>query len=325
VFLSIKNEKAILNSSFVLFSKHPKVLVPLLLVWLVYAPFILWYKFYYDGSNNLLVAFGIIALFSFILSMSCSVLLEMIEDLETGKPISLIKAFGHSFLLNFPRALFLILLWTVVWFLLAVLQAIFSKKKDENSEEFNAENAARAVAGMDGKFSVSAAFFDALKKGVRMLVFLILPAIAWEGKGPFSSVKRGLGIFRTNLASFSKGFLLTELTSALIFLPVGLLFLSLGLLRKVGIPAQLPTEAWTVVFIYIAFAWSFSIYLEQMFCAELYMWHLKWESAVKVAKEKGRKGPTSLSQVKKPCLLDEVNDLMCLAPNAQVAKTATVE
>jgi hypothetical protein len=77
-----------------------------------------------------------------------------------------------------------------------------------------------------------------------------------------------------------------------------------------GIDQHLSAEFWTVVFIYIAFAWSFSIYLEQMFCAELYLWHLKWEDAIRVAKQKGRKGPTSISQVKKPCLLDEVNDLI---------------
>jgi hypothetical protein len=310
MILNLKNERTIIKAAFVLFGRHPKILLPLLIVWSVYAPIIIWYKFFYDGTNNYTVAFGIITSFSFILSMSCSILLELIEDLETGKPSSLLRATGHSLLFNFPRAIFLILLWTLVWFFLCVLQAICSKKKDSSSDEFNASNAAKAVAGLDGDFSLSAAFFDALRKGVRMLVFLIMPAISWEGRGPVSSFKRGLNILKSNLGEFTKGFLLTELTSTLIFLPVSVLLIFLWFTRKMGIDQHLSAEFWTVVFIYIAFAWSFSIYLEQMFCAELYLWHLKWEDAIRVAKQKGRKGPTSISQVKKPCLLDEVNDLI---------------
>ena len=53
--------------------------------------------------------------------------------------------------------------------------------------------------------------------------------------------------------------------------------------------------------LYIGCAWSYSIYLEQMFMAELYLWHLKWERS-------GKAG--SIEQIPPPQLLDNVHELL---------------
>lgn len=60
--------------------------------------------------------------------------------------------------------------------------------------------------------------------------------------------------------------------------------------------------------IYCAFVWSFALFLEQIFVAELYLWHLIWEREVKVAQERGEAEP-ALADVKHPCVLDDVPDL----------------
>lgn len=54
---------------------------------------------------------------------------------------------------------------------------------------------------------------------------------------------------------------------------------------------------------------SYSIYLEQMFTAQLYLWHIKWEKAVKKAREDGKEAP-SLRDVPRPSVLDKVSDLL---------------
>lgn len=51
------------------------------------------------------------------------------------------------------------------------------------------------------------------------------------------------------------------------------------------------------------------MYLEQLFMAQLYLWHQKWESAVEDAQKSGRPVP-SLHDVDQPLLLAKVPDLL---------------
>jgi hypothetical protein len=71
----------------------------------------------------------------------------------------------------------------------------------------------------------------------------------------------------------------------------------------------LPDIAWIITIIYAAFAWSYSIYLEQMFSANLYLWHLRWEKECIEAQRAGRQLP-ALRDVPRPSILDEVPDLL---------------
>ncbi len=149
-----------------------------------------------------------------------------------------------------------------------------------------------------------APFFEALEKGIRMVVFLILPAIAWENLGFVDSVKKGIAVFRIHLSEFVTGFVLTEVASIIVFLPPTLMFIAS---EKMGMVFS--DSAWLMAIIYMAFAWSFSIYLEQMFSAELYLWHLNWEKQIEKDRRLGR--PLSnLRDVKMPSLLDDVPDLL---------------
>jgi len=137
-----------------------------------------------------------------------------------------------------------------------------------------------------------------------MIMFLILPAIAWENLGFWKSVKKGLATFKAYLSEFVTGFVLTEVAAIIIFLPPAILFSISG-----ELDVSLPDPVWIATIIYIAFAWSYSIYLEQMFTAELYLWNLKWEKEVAKAQKENRPIP-SMREVSRPSVLDEVHELV---------------
>jgi len=92
--------------------------------------------------------------------------------------------------------------------------------------------------------------------------------------------------------------------STVVFLPVSLLFF-------VSYKAEItfPDWVWIVTVIYTAFAWSYSVYMEQMFAASLYLWNYKWEKELAKAKAENRPAPT-INDIPKPSLLDGVNDLL---------------
>lgn len=309
-FPGIKNGWNLIKESVKVFNRHPKFLTPLLFTWSVYAPAILYLKYWFDwesyaGIQILWIVFGVIFLFAFLLSFSCSMLLELIQQLETGQELNLTKSFRHTLSQNILKILPLVFVWAVIWFVLTLIQAILSKGKEKKGEsgKFSAENAAKTLAGYQ-KFSLSQAFFKALGKGVRMIMFLILPAVAWENLSFVKSIKRGIGVFKAHLSEFVTGFVLTELAAIIIFLPTGLLFYIAD-----ELDITLPDPVWVLAIIYIAFAWSYSIYLEQMFIAELYLWNMKWEDGVAKARKEGRPIP-SMREVPRPSILDEVHELV---------------
>lgn len=177
------------------------------------------------------------------------------------------------------------IVWATIWFVLTVIEAFLSKKKESSEDNtLTAQNAAATIANYR-EFSFSAAFIDALKKGARMVMFLIMPAIAWENLGVLAATKKGLAVLRAHLGDFGSGYALTYAAAAIVFLPPGIIF-ELGTGRHGNPPLiHFPDSVWVGTIIYIGLVWSFCIYLEQMFMAQLYLWHMKWESKVELAKE----------------------------------------
>lgn len=237
-----------------------------------------------------------------MLSFSCSILLELIQQLETKKEINIIDAFKHTFTHNIIKILPIVLIWTIIWFILSVIQGLLSKKKEEE-QSFSIEDATKTLAGYE-TFSSLKIFIEIIQKGVRMVIFLILPAIAWENLSFWKSIKKGIIVFKSNLTEFATGFVLTNFVSVIIYLPPALLFYISDELK-----VSFPDRVWVITIIYIAFAWSYSIYLEQMFAAELYLWNHKWEKEVVKAQAENRPTPV-LNDIPKPSILDEVNDLL---------------
>ena len=290
------------------FVTYPSLIAPLLLCWAVYAPVVIYLKYSFDWAAYSLggqigVSFSAILLFSVVISFSCLTLLTTVKQIETeGRP-NVLVALGVA-LSNTFKALPIAVLWALIWFVLAVIEAIFSKSRDaDGAPEFSAEDAAKTLAGFDS-WSLSGAFFDALQKGVRMLAFLIFPALLWEGGSTTQSIKRGLAVARAHKVEFFTGFALTELFSAIVFLPPAILFILSG-----EFDVEFAEWVWVSTIIYVGFAWSLSILMEQLFTAELYIWHMNWEKASEKAHQTGD-NPPKLRDVKRPSLTDGVMDMV---------------
>ncbi|MCK4355440.1 hypothetical protein KAW43_03815 [Candidatus Parcubacteria bacterium] len=311
MFKGIDDGYNLIRKSIKVFNRHPKFIIPLLYTWLIYASVILYLGYFFHWENYtfggiFFINLGVIFLFAFLLSFSCSILLENIQQLESGKSISLRKSFYHTLRYNIIKIIPLVIVWTIIWFIILIIQIIIATlfhRREEERKIFTLKNAAKTLAGYQ-KFSFLRVSFYALKKGIRMVIFLILPCIAWENFSLPMAVKKGITIFRIHFSEFITGFTLTWFAAIIIFLPPSMLFV---LSDESGV--IFPDIVWIITIIYISIAWSYSIYLEQMFAAELYLWHMKWEEQIK--KEKMSGSPLSkIKDIKKPSILDEVSELL---------------
>jgi hypothetical protein len=293
--------------------QYPWFIAPILMVWLIYAPGVLYLKYglqwsRHNTAESAIIVYFFIVAFSFCILLACDVLLELIQQLESDEP-SLRSAIAATFRKDLANLLPLAFAWATIWFALSLIEAALSRRDEEDSgdAELDAQGAAEALAGF-GSFSLSSAFFEALKKGVRMVVFLILPGIAWEDMNFVNATRKGLAVLKAHKGHFARGYALTYAASAVAFLPPSILFM-LGTGRHGRPPLiHFPDSVWAATIIYIGLAWSFSIYLEQMFGAQLYLWHLKWERKFEVAKLSRRPLP-SFEDIEPPVLLAKVPNL----------------
>jgi hypothetical protein len=308
-----RNSWQLIVHSLNVFRAYPSFLVPIFLVWVCYASGILCLKYDYrwnlhGAGLDIGVAFLFLFAVSFLILISFSAVLEMIRQFEGGKPSlrkAMDKVVGRDMLSVLPLAV----VWAIIWLILNIIEAMLSKsnKNDGSNDEFTAENAATTLADYRN-FSFSAAFIEALQKGVRMMVFLILPAIAWENLGFAKAVKKGLAVFRAHPGLFGSGYALTYAAAVVVFLPAAFV-LELGTSHHGSPPlVHFPAYVWVATIIYMGFAWTFSIYLEQMFMAQLYLWHMKWEKAAADAKQEGKPVPL-FKDVPRPELLQKTPGL----------------
>lgn len=295
------------------FRIYPSFLIPIFFVWIIYASGVLYLRYGYVWDlHGALFNAGVVFLFIFIMSflilMSFTAVLEMIRQMEDEKP-SFAKAIGKVVGKDMLSVLPLSLIWAIIWFVLTVLEALLSKSKNKrtNDDTLTAQNAALTLANY-GKFSFTEAFIEALQKGVRMVMFLILPAIAWENLGTFKAIKKGLAVLRAHLGLFGSGYALTYAAAAIVFIPAAIV-LELGTSHH-GNPSliRFPDYFWVATIIYMGFAWSLSMYLEQMFMAQLYLWHMNWESETAKASKEGKPPPT-FESVPRPELLTKTPGL----------------
>lgn len=310
MFAHVSNGFELIRSSTRELGRFPRLWVPILLTWVVYAVAVVYLKWGYDwgqgtGRDNALIVFAAIVLLAAVFSWAAFVLLELVQQVETDRPMSLLRALPEA-TGNLIVALPVVLLWSLIWLFLSLLEAIFrrARGRDDDGDDVSPRRVAEVVTGFE-KFSLSAAFFQALRKGVRMLAFLIYPAIAWEHHGPFRSIKRGLGIARVRWQHFATGYMMTESVAFIVFLPLGILFATTHRME-----VELPDFVWVGSILYGAIAWSYIMFLEQMYAAQLYLWHLMWEHEVRKAEANGEPPPRSLRHIRRPTMLDDIPELL---------------
>jgi hypothetical protein len=95
---------------------------------------------------------------------------------------------------------------------------------------------------------------------------------------------------------------MTYAVASVVFLPPAII-LELGTGHHGAPPAiHFAEPVWVAIIIYMGVAWSFSMYLEQMFMAQLYLWHTNWEASVARATA-AHQPPPAFDAVPRPELL----------------------
>jgi hypothetical protein len=223
------------------------------------------------------------------LSFGCLVVLERVRQIEMDEPASLTGALGSA-LANAARALPLVLLWSVLWLAISGVGMLLGGDDDRDAGDRWVDWSVRAAC-------------DAM----RMLVFCSLPALAWEvGGSPWGAVRRGMAVARRHKAEFGVGLMLSELAGAIAFLPgagVGVAYMS-------GV--DVPEVAWLGAGALSLLLWTFVMLVQQLYAAELYVWHLLWEDASARSVAAGE-APIAPDAITRPSLLDGVPALAAVA------------
>jgi hypothetical protein len=297
---STKTGVSVFFDSFSILLKKPIFILPILFSWLVVAFIILYLRYYFVFPKGIFPVFGIfffaIFLITFIISISNLLMLEFVEQIESGKKASLFKALGEVISIDLIRVIPISLVWAIIWFMIFVIRVLTSKAtKNSKRATPSIRDAARTLGGMNnGPFTWLKLGLSMFEKLVRMTVFMTLPAISWENKGPEKAFKRAVEIIKQHPFQFINAYSLTGFAGLLMALPL----LPIYILDEMGI--ALSSTVWLIVLIYEGIIWSLGIYLEQMNVSLLYLWHLKWL-------RKG--GVGDIESVEKPNLLDEVYEL----------------
>jgi hypothetical protein len=267
--------------------KYPKLLVPLFVTWTFIAVCVLSYRYVpiVGPLSLIIICFAIV----YSLVLSCLFLLELIQQLESGKKLSLPRAVIDVMKQSAIKSLPIAFVWAILWFILLLFTP---KKRNNGNTQASLSDAAETLSGANSPFNIG---IELLKKLLRMFFFLTLPAIAWEGKGPITGFKQAFRIVKKHPVQFLSTYSITLAAATLIALPLIPYYIA------AEAEIVLPMWVYLVVIIYSGIVWTTEIYLEQMSLALLYMWHLKWEYY----------GLTSdLSDVTRPSLLDDVHELL---------------
>lgn len=304
MFAGIKNAGALFGSIIRVPLRYPAMVLPLRLVWSAFAPVCVYLYFYFpwtevDVWTALAVNFVAITGLSYLISLAAFILLEQIRIIENGKSPGLAWPLSVAFW-NSIRALHVTLIWAFIWFAIMVVEMIMRPRSESAKSEPTPQNVARFLAGAE-QSSLSGALFEGLRKGVRMIAFLIFPAIAWERHD--KPIRRGLGVALSHKTEFASGFVLTELAAGIVFIPPIIVIM---LSEQTDVP--FPDWIWFAVIVYCGLAWSLTILIEQLFTAELYLWDMKWRNACAAAAVSGV-APPKLAEVKRPSILDGTADM----------------
>lgn len=298
-FSSIGEGWELFKDSFRFLFKKPIFLLPIFVSWIVFAGVVLYLRYYFTFPSSFLLGIGYLYLLTFtitfVICLANIVMLEFLQQLESGEKISLSKALKEALVFDLLKVIPIAMIWAIIWVMILIIKALTSKKKGGRRPEPSARDAAKTLGGAEsGPFSWIKLGLSMFEKLVRMVVFLTLPAIAWEHKGPFSSFGQAFKIIKKHPMQFFTTYTLTGFAALIMALPL----LPIFLLDDAGVTFS--ATFWTIVIIYECIIWTLGIYLEQMSVGLLYLWHIKWV-------KNGSKG--ELSSISKPDLLDEVYEL----------------
>jgi|GEM_PF-767840 len=308
MFKNIANGFSIMGKAIQFFLRNPKSIVPILIAWGLYTPLIIYLQFNFAFTSLTLVEamvflFLVVFFTSLLTGLASLSLLSLIEQKETTGRMQLIPAFKKAYTRDFFRSVPILFFWAVIQFVILFIELLAKAAKNSGKNS----NRSRTVFSMENVVRRSSTdksrVVDVLKRGIRMGVMLMLPAVAWENMGPFRATRRGLGIYKNRITTMLTGVALSTAVHAIVFLPPGIM-----IILSDSVTGGFPEFAWFLMFLYIGFAWSFGILIEQLFTAELYLWYHAWEEASDRAAAAGEPQPR-FADVKKPSFIHSVSHI----------------
>ncbi len=280
---AIEDAVGLIGHALTLFYRYPLLIVPLAGSWCVYALIVLVMEFQVITISPifpwfLLQALLIYFLLTFSVSMASLVSLAMLRQVESGHSIKLFSAIGATLQRQTVRVVPIALIWALLWLALsaisAVLSALFGGKSlpdSGRSEEISFEAAAKTLAGSDQNGYRENDSITAMKAGLRLFVFLVLPGIIWTNRKPIEAVKHAYRIAMDDWGAMASEFIASEFMALATSIPLALFFIVAN-----SFQGTFPDFVWIIVIVYCAAAWSITIYVEQIFAAELFLWHHRW-------------------------------------------------
>ncbi len=313
--------KTIIDSSFRVFMAYPKLILPIFFAWIMFfiisTASLFFVQWNFTNSYDILYPlFVYYILFAFLISIACSMLLEMIEQIENRENPSFFRSLKITLWENLNDMIPIIFVWALLWAGITFIESLLSRARENarrrDSIQYGyggaveeADDINKALEFFNGNFSLSlgTVFFEILKRGLRMMVMMSFCAIAWDNLGYYDAVKKAFRAVKSEFNEFASGFLTTGLVLAFIFLPpaAALFYWSQGY-------GEIHVRNIVFLAIYVLCALSYAIYMEQLFMAQFYMWYRKWEEVAKKSLEIGRQ-PPPMEDIPVPSILDKYNDL----------------
>jgi len=275
--------------------KHPPLLIPLIVSWIIYASIVLYTRYYWSFPDNFLLGlvefYGFLLIITYVVCLLNMVMLEIIRQKDEGKPLSFIQAFSKVFSTSAVKVIPLAVFFAIVWLVILVLRALTSRK-GKNKAEPSMEDAAVTLAGIDNNpFNWYSLGLYMMEKLLRMTVFLALPAIVWGEQGSVAAFKKAVSIIKQHPVQFISAYGLTGIVAIIMSIPL----IPISILSEFD--AVIPDPVWMLVILYVGVTWILGVYLEQMNTAMLYAWHMNWENNGAVG---------DLTNTPKPRLLSEL-------------------
>ena len=276
VFVSLCLAFDIVKGSFRLLWLHPILIVPLLPVFLMVLAFEIGLIFLFATDGNLFWAWALLFAVAYCLMFSFTITSNMLQQIHKEQTPEFWKTVSAT---GTGRMITSVFFLTAIWFaLVLVLVAV--------------ETAVKTLVNRlgEGLAAYVEIFFDTVASALRMMGFMLIPIMVFEGVGLLDAYRRLKATLRNSPISALSGLALTKMASALIFL----VFVGFGMVAD-----SLGETAGAAFFLLglplLGMGWMLAMYLEQLFATGLYLYTTLPESAVvKILLEKhiGRELPT---------------------------------
>ncbi len=256
-FASLSLAFDIVQGSFWLLWLHPILVVPLLPVFLM----VLGLEFGLLFVDNLFLALILIFVVAYSLMFSFVISSYMLQQIHKEQKPSLGKAISSSSTVYMiPKVFLLSLIWFgLVLIIVAIEMAINALLSRSESGSEQAEQIVDAI-------------FGTVADALRMMGFMLIPIMIFEGVGLSQSFKRLKSTLQDSPTAALSGLALTKIATSLIFLIVVGIFQLIpptysGFIFLLGLPV-------------LGVGWVFAMYLEQIFVTGLYLYRTFPESPV---------------------------------------------